>query len=148
MLPGAKHIPSGPAEILVSGPVTSYVSRELRAPVVVEGLEGRTPHRWAWHAYRDGAHAGETRYTGRRRTKWWTAFKSFQGRMDKEMKLKKARYPGPDIWLTEQGAVVARDGFTTPSWGTAQAGRTIKAYVNEGKYSLTEQNGPGGLWGA
>jgi YD repeat-containing protein len=110
----------------------------------LKGLEGKTPYRWAWHAYHDGAHAGETRYTGRRRAKWWTAFKTFQGRLDKAMKLKKSRYPEPDIWLTEQGVVLAEGGFTTPSWGTGRAGRTIKAYVNEGNYSLTEVKGPSG----
>jgi hypothetical protein len=40
--------------------------------------------------------------------------------------------------------LLASGGFTTPSWGRPVAARTLKAYVSEGKYSLTEQKGPGG----
>jgi hypothetical protein len=37
VLPRAKHIPSGPSQVLIDGPITSYVSRQLGAPVVVVG---------------------------------------------------------------------------------------------------------------
>jgi hypothetical protein len=111
----------------------------------IKGLEGKTPYRWAWHAYTDGTHAGERRHGGGRGKNWWHKFKNFQSRMDKEMKAKHSKYPEPKIWLTEQGVVLAKGGRATSAWGTGLARKILKAYVAESKYWLTEQLGPAGI---
>jgi YD repeat-containing protein len=107
----------------------------------IKGL-GSQPkaYRWAWHAYSDGVRT-QTRAYKSRAKHWWGLYHNFEEAVDHFMK--HARYPHPDIWLSEQGVVyiengVAKEVAKKKIWGhKALAENILNAYVKHGASQLT-----------
>jgi YD repeat-containing protein len=102
-----------------------------------------TGYRWAWHAYTDGEHT-QSEFRGRT-NRWWRRFQNFLSAINRASE--HAKFPVPEIWLTEQGVVYER--FENGKPVKAFAGRTtnpgpgdeiLRAYVEHGTSQLTRQS--------
>ncbi len=146
---GAEHRPE--CRVAAGEFLDSYMTNPNKAKTTVgykyfhqylSGL-GSQPkvYRWAWHAYTDGSESQEPRHA-RSPQGWWPRFHNFEKAINHFMK--NAKFPKPEIWLTEQGVVYARaEGshnlVQTPWLLRAVATGIVNAYVNHHKGQLTRQ---------